>query len=95
MRLSGYRWMWVIAMFDLPTDTAHAHTSSRGDASRDSKRKTVRAMVGLVAHRPGRCARHRDRVAHAPVPAASAGTPLAANAAGDPFLVVTATQDAP
>lgn len=24
MRLSGYRWMWVIAMFDLPTDTAQA-----------------------------------------------------------------------
>lgn len=22
MRLSGYRWMWAIAMFDLPTDTA-------------------------------------------------------------------------
>lgn len=21
MRLSGYRWMWVIAMFDLPTDS--------------------------------------------------------------------------
>lgn len=24
MRLSGYRWMWVIAMFDLPTDSAKA-----------------------------------------------------------------------
>ena len=24
MRLSGYRWMWVIAMFDLPTDTPSA-----------------------------------------------------------------------
>jgi len=24
MNLSGYRWMWVIAMFDLPTDTKEA-----------------------------------------------------------------------
>lgn len=24
MRLSGYRWMWIIAMFDLPVDTKEA-----------------------------------------------------------------------
>lgn len=24
MNLSGYRWMWVIAMFDLPTDSKEA-----------------------------------------------------------------------
>lgn len=71
MQLSGYRWMWIIVMFDLPVDTKEArkrYTVFRKELIRDGFRQMQFSVYLRHASSRENAEVHMDRV-QAAVPA--------------------------